>query len=112
MWGTPGIRPAFVDARRRDPGRRKGPTTLFPGSPMGWNGQMTFTAAPVRASGRGSEPRSAPGSPTIAFEGVTKRYRGGGGITDVTLEIPSGEVFGFLYSTVRERRPPFASSSI
>ena len=87
--------PAFVDDRRRDPGRRKGPTTLFPGSPMGCNGQMTFTA-PVRASGRGSEPRSAPGFPTIAFEGVTKRYRGGGGVTDVTLEVPSGEVFGFL----------------
>ena len=95
MRGTPGIRPAFVDPRRRDPGCRKGPTTLFPGSPMGCNGRMTFTA-PVRVSGRGSEPKSAPGFPTIVFEGVTKRYRGGGGITDVTLEVPSGEVFGFL----------------
>jgi ABC-2 type transport system ATP-binding protein len=33
---------------------------------------------------------------TIAVEGLTKRYRGGGGVTDVSLEVRPGEVFGFL----------------
>ena len=33
---------------------------------------------------------------TIAVEGLTKRYRHGGGVTDVSLEVRPGEVFGFL----------------
>ncbi len=33
---------------------------------------------------------------TICLENVTKHYRGGGGIEDVTLGIAPGEVFGFL----------------
>ena len=68
---------------------------LLAAPPMGCNGRMTFTA-PARASGRRPETGSAPGFPTIALEGVTKRYGGGGGIEDVTLVVPSGEVFGFL----------------
>ena len=56
---------------------------------------MTFTAR-ARATGLAPELSKAPGFPTIALEGVTKRYRGGVGIEDVTLEVPSGEVFGFL----------------
>ena len=34
--------------------------------------------------------------PAIVLEGVTKRYRGGGGIEDIDLVVESGEVFGFL----------------
>ena len=34
--------------------------------------------------------------PTIALEGVTKHYRTGAGVDDVTLSIGPGEVFGFL----------------
>jgi ABC-2 type transport system ATP-binding protein len=32
----------------------------------------------------------------IRFDGVTKVYRGGGGIFDVDVEVATGEVFGFL----------------
>ena len=35
-------------------------------------------------------------APPIALESVTKHYRGGGGIEDVTFEVERGEVFGFL----------------
>ena len=38
----------------------------------------------------------ARGSTTVALEQVTKHYRGGGGIDDVTLDVRAGEVFGFL----------------
>ncbi len=38
----------------------------------------------------------APGAPVIALRNVTKHYRSGGGIDDVTLEVHPGEVFGFL----------------
>ena len=34
--------------------------------------------------------------PTIALEAVTKHYRTGSGVDDVTLSIGPGEVFGFL----------------
>ena len=34
--------------------------------------------------------------PVIALENVSKHYRGGGGIDDVTFEVHGGEVFGFL----------------
>lgn len=33
---------------------------------------------------------------SLVFEQVSKTYRGGGGITDLSLEVRSGEVFGFL----------------
>jgi ABC-2 type transport system ATP-binding protein len=32
----------------------------------------------------------------IDLDGVTKRYRGGGGITDLSLTVRRGEIFGFL----------------
>lgn len=35
-------------------------------------------------------------APAIVLEGVSKRYRGGGGIEDIDLVVESGEVFGFL----------------
>ncbi len=35
-------------------------------------------------------------APTLRLQGVTKHYRGGGGITDVTLDVNAGDVFGFL----------------
>ncbi len=35
-------------------------------------------------------------SPTVEMAGVTKHYRGGGGIDDVDLEVVPGEVFAFL----------------
>ncbi len=38
----------------------------------------------------------ARGEPPIALTGVTKVYRGGGGVRDLSLEVGWGEVFGFL----------------
>jgi ABC-2 type transport system ATP-binding protein len=32
----------------------------------------------------------------ISLRGVTKQFRGGGGVVDVSLEVAAGEVFGFL----------------
>ena len=32
----------------------------------------------------------------IRLDGVTKQYRGGGGVVDLSLEVRAGEVFGFL----------------
>lgn len=34
--------------------------------------------------------------PAISFEGVTKHYRGGGGVTGLTFHVSPGEVFGLL----------------
>lgn len=34
--------------------------------------------------------------PVIELEGLTKRYAGGGGVTDLSLGVRRGEVFGFL----------------
>jgi ABC-type phosphonate transport system ATPase subunit len=34
--------------------------------------------------------------PVIALERVTKHYRGGGGVDEVTFEVHGGEVFRFL----------------
>lgn len=36
------------------------------------------------------------GGHVLELLGVTKRYRGGGGVSDVTLTVEPGEVFGFL----------------
>ena len=36
------------------------------------------------------------GAPAIVLDRVTKRYRTGGGIGDVSLQVERGEVFGFL----------------
>lgn len=36
------------------------------------------------------------GEHALEFVGVTKRYRGGGGVSDLTLAVKPGEVFGFL----------------
>ena len=46
----------------------------------------TETASPARPTAKSA----------IRLEGVTKRYRGGGGIEEVTLEVDRGEIFGFL----------------
>ena len=35
-------------------------------------------------------------TPAVVLEAVTKQYRGGGGIFDVTFDVRHGEVFGFL----------------
>ena len=32
----------------------------------------------------------------VSLEGVTKHYKGGGGVDELTLEIRSGEIFGYL----------------
>jgi ABC-2 type transport system ATP-binding protein len=32
----------------------------------------------------------------IDVRGLTKHFRGGGGVSDITLDVPQGEVFGFL----------------
>jgi len=38
----------------------------------------------------------AAAEPTIRFHAVTKQYRGGGGVDEITLDVYPGEVFGFL----------------
>jgi len=43
-----------------------------------------------------NSPESASGSVVIKLDHVTKRYRGGGGVSDISLAIRQGEVFGFL----------------
>jgi ABC-2 type transport system ATP-binding protein len=44
-----------------------------------------------------SEAPSTPtGSAPVSLSGVTKIYKGGGGVRDLTLEVGPGEVFGFL----------------
>ncbi|MHB1251717.1 MAG: ATP-binding cassette domain-containing protein, partial [Acidimicrobiales bacterium] len=35
-------------------------------------------------------------SPVIELEHVSKHYRSGGGVSDISLSIKKGEVFGFL----------------
>ena len=40
--------------------------------------------------------RGIPDGPAIVLDDVSKRYRGGGGVDGVTLDIWPGEVFGFL----------------
>ena len=54
----------------------------------------TMRARPRPAVAAGA--RRTVGPPVVEMEKVSKRYRGGGGIEDVTLEVGPGEVFGFL----------------
>ncbi len=44
----------------------------------------------------GTKPLTARPGSAVALDRVTKQYRGGGGIEEVSLEVAAGEVFGFL----------------
>ncbi len=62
------------------------------------------TVAPATPTTRAVAPEAtsvpdgsvARGDPPISLTGVTKVYRGGGGVRDLSLEVGWGEVFGFL----------------
>jgi ABC-2 type transport system ATP-binding protein len=51
-----------------------------------------FGARVVPTQGKEAVPMTA----AIAIEGLTKRYRGVDALTDLTLEVPEGSIFGFL----------------
>ena len=45
----------------------------------------------------------------ISMNGLTKHYKGVEALTDLTLDVPTGTVFGFLGRMVPARPPPSRS---
>ena len=58
---------------------------------------MSRSGAVLSRTGGGSEATDGDlAAPPISLQAVTKHYRGGGGIDEISLEVERGEVFGFL----------------
>ena len=56
---------------------------------MGHAGIFVTPSSPTVVEGRGDVP-------PVSLHAVTKHYRGGGGVDEVTFDVQAGEVFGFL----------------
>lgn len=56
---------------------------------MGHAGTFVTPSSPTVVEGRGDVP-------PVSLHAVTKHYRGGGGVDEVTFDVQAGEVFGFL----------------